>query len=40
VFGRAAQPAEIAPAYVFLASNEATYMTGELIAITGGKTPL
>ena len=40
LFGRAAQPAEIAPAYVFLASNEATYMTGELLAITGGQTPL
>jgi NAD(P)-dependent dehydrogenase (short-subunit alcohol dehydrogenase family) len=39
-FGRAAQPAEIAPAYVFLASNDARYMTGELIAVTGGKTPL
>ena len=40
VFGRAAQPAEIAPAYVFLASDEARYMTGELLAITGGKTPV
>ncbi len=38
--GRAAQPAELAPAYVFLASNDATYMTGELLAVTGGKTPL
>lgn len=40
MFERAAQPAEIAPAYVFLASNDASYMTGELLAITGGKTPL
>lgn len=40
LFGRAAQPAEIAPAYVFLASNEARYMTGELVPITGGRTPL
>lgn len=40
LFGRAAQPAEIAPAYVFLASSDAQYMTGELIPITGGKTPL
>ncbi len=39
-FGRAAQPAELAPAYVFLASNEASYMTGELVPVTGGKTPL
>lgn len=39
-FGRAAQPAEIAPAYVFLATNDARYMTGELVAVTGGKTPL
>jgi NAD(P)-dependent dehydrogenase (short-subunit alcohol dehydrogenase family) len=39
-FGRAAQPAELAPAYVFLASNEASYITGELLGATGGKTPL
>ena len=38
-FGRPAQPAEIAPAYVFLASNDARYMTGEVIGITGGKMP-
>ena len=35
--GRAGQPAELAPAYVFLASNEASYITGETIAVTGGK---
>ena len=35
--GRAGQPAEVAPAYVFLASAEATYITGEVIAVTGGK---
>ena len=35
--GRAGQPAEVAPAYVFLASSDATYITGEVIAVTGGK---
>jgi NAD(P)-dependent dehydrogenase (short-subunit alcohol dehydrogenase family) len=34
--GRAGQPAELAPAYVFLASAEASYITGEVIAVTGG----
>jgi NAD(P)-dependent dehydrogenase (short-subunit alcohol dehydrogenase family) len=34
--GRAGQPAELAPAYVFLASGEASYITGEVIAVTGG----
>lgn len=34
---RAGQPAEVAPAYVFLASSEASYITGEVIAVTGGK---
>lgn len=38
-FGRAAQPAEIAPAYVFLASEDARYLTGEVIGVTGGKMP-
>src|SRR3954447_25353857 len=37
--GRAAQPVELAPAYVFLASQESSYITGETIAVTGG-TPL
>jgi NAD(P)-dependent dehydrogenase (short-subunit alcohol dehydrogenase family) len=37
--GRAAQPAELAPAYVFLASQEASYVAGETLAVTGG-TPL
>lgn len=35
--GRAAQPAELAPAYVFLASDEASYVSGAVIAVTGGK---
>jgi NAD(P)-dependent dehydrogenase (short-subunit alcohol dehydrogenase family) len=34
--GRPGQPAELAPAYVFLASNESSYITGETIAVTGG----
>jgi hypothetical protein len=38
-FERAAQPAEIAPLYVFLASREATYVTGEIYCATGGQTP-
>lgn len=35
--GRPGQPAELAGAYVFLASDEATYVSGEIIAVTGGK---
>jgi NAD(P)-dependent dehydrogenase (short-subunit alcohol dehydrogenase family) len=35
VFGRPAQPAELAPLYVFLASNDARYVTGEILAATG-----
>jgi NAD(P)-dependent dehydrogenase (short-subunit alcohol dehydrogenase family) len=35
--GRVGQPAELAPAYVFLASQEASYITGEVIAVTGGQ---
>jgi hypothetical protein len=34
--GRPAQPAELAPAYVFLASQESSYTTAEVIAVTGG----
>jgi NAD(P)-dependent dehydrogenase (short-subunit alcohol dehydrogenase family) len=34
--GRPGQPAELAPAYVFLASNDASYITGEVIGVTGG----
>ncbi|MFR9721873.1 SDR family oxidoreductase [Streptomyces sp. MS19] len=34
--GRAAQPAEMAPAYVFLASREASYITAEVMNATGG----
>ncbi|HET9958450.1 MAG TPA: SDR family oxidoreductase [Polyangiaceae bacterium] len=35
--GRPAQPAELAPAYVFLASDESRYVTGEVLGVTGGK---
>ena len=38
-FERAAQPVELAPLYVFLASNEARYVTGEVYGATGGRTP-
>jgi NAD(P)-dependent dehydrogenase (short-subunit alcohol dehydrogenase family) len=33
---RAAQPAELAPAYVLLASQDSSYMTGSTIQVTGG----
>lgn len=35
--GRAGQPAELAPAYVFLASPEASYVSGAIVPVTGGK---
>ena len=35
--GRAGQPVELAPIYVFLASPESSYITGEVIGVTGGK---
>jgi NAD(P)-dependent dehydrogenase (short-subunit alcohol dehydrogenase family) len=35
--GRPAQPKELAPAYVMLASDEASYVSGATIAVTGGK---
>ena len=34
---RPAQPAELAPAYVFLASDESRYIVGEVLGVTGGK---
>jgi NAD(P)-dependent dehydrogenase (short-subunit alcohol dehydrogenase family) len=33
---RVGQPAEVAPAYVFLASEQASYVTGAMYAVTGG----
>jgi NAD(P)-dependent dehydrogenase (short-subunit alcohol dehydrogenase family) len=34
--GRPAQPAELAPAYVFLASAESSFVSGETLTVTGG----
>ncbi|WP_100333890.1 SDR family oxidoreductase [Bacillus alkalisoli] len=34
---RPGQPEEVAPSYVFLASDDASYMTGQMIHINGGK---
>jgi len=38
-FGRPAQPAELAPLFVWLASREASYVTGEVFGATGGRMP-
>ncbi|GAA4772320.1 SDR family oxidoreductase [Microbacterium gilvum] len=35
--GRAGQPAELAGAYVYLASDESSYVTGAVIPVTGGR---
>lgn len=35
--GRAGQPSEVAPAYVFLASQDASYITGQIIHVNGGE---
>jgi NAD(P)-dependent dehydrogenase (short-subunit alcohol dehydrogenase family) len=34
--GRAGQPGEVAPAFVFLASNDSSYITGQTIHVNGG----
>ena len=35
--GRAGQPVELAPVYVLLASNEGSYITGQIYGVTGGE---
>jgi NAD(P)-dependent dehydrogenase (short-subunit alcohol dehydrogenase family) len=35
--GRPGQPAELAPVYVLLASDDGSYVSGARIAVTGGK---
>ena len=35
--GRAGQPAELAPVYVLLASDQASYISGARVAVTGGR---
>ena len=37
IFGRPAQPIELATSYVFLASDESRFITGEVLGVTGGK---
>lgn len=34
---RAGQPCEIAPSFVFLASKDASYMTGQILHPNGGE---
>ena len=36
LMGRAGQPCEVAPAYVFLASADSSYITGQIIHVNGG----
>jgi NAD(P)-dependent dehydrogenase (short-subunit alcohol dehydrogenase family) len=35
--GRTGQPAELAPTYVLLASDDGSYISGARIAVTGGR---
>jgi NAD(P)-dependent dehydrogenase (short-subunit alcohol dehydrogenase family) len=35
--GRPGQPAELAPVYVLLASDQGSYISGARIAVTGGR---
>jgi NAD(P)-dependent dehydrogenase (short-subunit alcohol dehydrogenase family) len=39
LFKRPAQPTELAKLFVFLASDDASYVTGEVFGATGGRTP-
>jgi 3-oxoacyl-[acyl-carrier protein] reductase len=34
--GRFGQPEDISPAFVFFASDEASYVTGQILAVDGG----
>jgi NAD(P)-dependent dehydrogenase (short-subunit alcohol dehydrogenase family) len=36
-FGRPGQPVELAPVYVLLASQEGSFLTGEVFGVTGGE---
>ncbi len=40
VFGRPAQPVELAHLFVFLASEDASYVSGEIYGATGGRMPV
>jgi NAD(P)-dependent dehydrogenase (short-subunit alcohol dehydrogenase family) len=35
--GRPGQPSEVAPSYVFLASDDASYISGQVIHVNGGE---
>ena len=35
--GRAGQPFELAPGYVYLASEDSSYVSGQILHINGGK---
>ncbi len=36
-FGRAGQPYELAPSYVYLASDDSSYVSGQILHVNGGK---